>query len=136
MTTGFAGAPLAKLSLIVSAAGSLVLQGARIKAKGVLWLLRPLSFRHLGETFVGLLLQYYFRVFERQLGTAKFGAYLLLTLGVGQASAALLEALNFKAAAGPHVFIFASLVEYTLSIPPAQQFDLFGWRLTDKVKPQ
>ncbi|KAK9867419.1 hypothetical protein WJX84_003613 [Apatococcus fuscideae] len=36
-------------------------------------------------------------------------------------------------AAGPYSFIFTSLVEYTLNVPPATHFDLFGWRLTDKA---
>ncbi|KAK9865305.1 hypothetical protein WJX84_007739 [Apatococcus fuscideae] len=44
--------------------------------------------------------------------------------------AAALTAVDF---AGPYVYIFASLVEYTLNVPPAQRFELFGWRLTDKA---
>lgn len=139
MTTGFSGAPVAKLLFLVSAAGSLLLQAARARSSTLSWLWRHKSanlfaFRHPTEAAFGLLLQYYFRVFEGQVGTAKFGAYVLASLGAQQLLGTLLAGtigLNF--AAGPYVYLFASLVEYTLNVPPAQHFELFGWRLTNKV---
>ena len=138
MSRGFAGAPVAKLVFVASAAGSLLLQAARANLSTLEWLWRPLaqsiSFRHPGETIVGLLLQYYFRIFENHLGTARFGAYVVLSLGAGQLVQKLLAwSLGIRYAAGPYSFIFTSLVEYTLNVPPATHFDLFGWRLTDKV---
>ena len=134
MTTGFSGAPLAKIVFIISAAGSLALQASRRRSSGVALFLSPFAFRHLGETLFGLLLQYHFRVFERQIGSAKFGAYLITALGVGQLLRTHLAGLGVASAAGPFALIFANLVEYTLNIPPAQHFDLLGWRLTDKVR--
>ncbi len=133
MTTGFSGAPLAKLIFVISAAGSLILQASRAKNSIFGPLLRPVAFRHPGETIFGLLLQYHFRVFERQIGSAKFGAYFIAAVGSGELVRALLASLSINTAGAPFAVIFASLVEYTLNVPPAQHFDLFGWRLTDKV---
>ena len=139
MTTGFSGAPVAKLLFLVSAAGSCLLQAARARSSTLGWLWRhkaanPFAFRHPAEAAFGLLLQYYFRVFEGQVGTAKFGAYVLASLGTQQLLGALLAGtVGLSFAAGPYVYLFASLVEYTLNVPPAQHFELFGWRLTNKV---
>lgn len=138
MTTGFSGSPVAKLLFIVSAAGSFLSQATRGSSTfGWLWrhqAAHSVAFRHPAEAAFGLLLQYYFRVFEGQVGTAKFGAYVLASLGIQQLlGTALASTLGLKCAAGPYVYIFASLVEYTLHVPPAQRFDFLGWRLTDKV---
>ena len=110
------GAPLSKALSIATLAGSVAVQAAARTARRRLpRLLAAFShafvFRHPGELLFGSALIYYFRLFERQLGTAKFGAFALVSCGLGYALEAALSAATGRASAGGlYPLIFACLV--------------------------
>lgn len=85
--------------------------------QGQVWRLitGQLTFPNMSATIVGLLLLYFFRFFERQMGSKKYAAFLFLCwLGVsvlytiGMAIAYSLNS-SFNFAEGPLFFIFAQL---------------------------
>lgn len=84
-----------------------------------------------------LLVRYYFRVLERQAGTAKFAAFAAGVTGVASIiQALLLRALPSEVSTplGPYGYIFACLVQFYLNIPASSKFTVAGFRLSDKVR--
>lgn len=86
------------------------------------------------------------RVFERQWGSKKYGAYALAVTGLSyalQLSLGRLAALSSGTAggaassgampSGPMPIIFASFVPFLLSVPPTSSFSLLGLSMTDKA---
>jgi len=88
-----------------------------------------------GELLFGLILIYYFRLFERQMGSAKFGGYttVILTLStlLQIASYVLFPFARFSP--GPYSFIFASFILYYSEIPATYRFRVAGISATDKL---
>jgi len=88
-----------------------------------------------GETVTGMLLLYHFRLFERQMGSAKFAAFTLTTW----VAWALLYLVSFvlipqrAITSGPYGLIFALLVQYYFQVPATYQFRLFGIQASDKM---
>lgn len=135
---GFAGAPVTKFILAGSISSSVILQAAhgfqRRPSPYLHFLTQSLVFRHPGELACGTLLLYYFRLLERQRGSAKHGACVASTLAISYALQSVVSAvLSTALPSGPYGLIFANFVPFTLSIPPAQHFTLFGLPMTDKA---
>lgn len=139
--TGFAGAPVTK-GLLVCVTGSSVLVQASHSLRGQLpRLLRSaghlLIFEHPGVLIFGTALLYYFRLFERQWGSNKYGTFTAFVFG----SAYVLEQAAIKLLGwipapipGPFPLIFANYVPFFFDVPATQRFQLFGLPLTDKVR--
>jgi hypothetical protein len=99
------------------------------------------AFRNPGELLFGASLLYFYRLFERQWGSAKYGSFLVVTCGLAYAlEAAVGAALGGglrpagTAASGPFPLLFANLAaNFVLLVPPMHQFAVFGFKMTDKV---
>lgn len=80
--------------------------------------------------------RYYFRVLERQTGSAKFGSYAAVVTGMSCALQLLLGSLlHVKSgwAPGPLPLVFASFIPFLADIPATSDFTLLGYKMTDKV---
>lgn len=108
-----------------------------------LWkiLLNKVAFTDPKDMVCGLLLLYYFRIFERRYGTRKFVSYLLAT---GLMSLSLELGLLFASAklgiphiapfpAGPYGIVFSLFVAYTMDIPRATFTHILGMPVTGKT---
>jgi hypothetical protein len=71
------------------------------------------------------------RLFERQAGSSKYGAFAALSLGLPLAASL---AARVPAPSGPFSLIAANFVSFVLDVPPTARFSVFGWRLTDKAR--
>ena len=92
-------------------------------------------FKHPGELLFGTALLYYFRIFERQYGSAKYGSYAVATLGISYVLQALLAvAFGRHAASGLYPLLFSNLVSFLLDVPALHKFAVLGFRMTDKVR--
>jgi membrane associated rhomboid family serine protease len=100
-------------------------------------------FESSAETFVGLLLLYIMRKFERDLGPRKFGAFIVLTLilsTVLQVSLSVItssiDLVGMKSQAnGPYTLLFALLALYHKYVPKIQpsRFSILGLELSEKT---
>ncbi|ONM31298.1 Rhomboid-like protein 20 [Zea mays] len=86
----------------------------------------------------GLYLLYYFRVFERQIGSNKYSVFCLFTITASSLleilSLVILKDTNYIStlASGPYGLIFASFVPFFLDIPITSRFRIFGLNFSDK----
>ena len=138
---GFVGAPITKFILVSSVSSSVILQAAhgfqRRPSPYLHFLSQYFVFRHPGELACGTLLLYYFRLLERQRGSSKHGACVASTLAISYALQSVVSAaLATVLPSGPYGLIFANFVPFTLDVPPAQNFTLFGLPMTDKASTQ
>ncbi|KAJ1285858.1 hypothetical protein BS78_03G310400 [Paspalum vaginatum] len=147
---GFHNAPASRAE-VVSAALFSVLFGFRSRSldlglsyqcvfeKLSIWRLITSSFAFSStpELIFGAALLYYFRVFERQIGSNKYAVFiafstmvsvLLQTLALGYMKDPSLNPL----ASGPYGLIFASYVPFFFDIPISMRFRVFGLSLSDK----
>lgn len=103
-----------------------------------------------GEGIFGVYLLYFFRVFERQVGTSKYSMFALLTmslttalqvpilffLGGGSSELSLggsSRRLPFFLCSGPYGLLFASFVQFAYDIPPSGRFSIFGIQMSSKA---
>eukprot|EP00850_Spirogloea_muscicola_P003229 SM000013S26398 [mRNA] locus=s13:167482:173942:- [translate_table: standard] len=105
-----------------------------------LWRLPAASlvFSSTPETLVGLYLVYFFRVFERQLGSNKYAVFTIFATVLST----LLELLaltllrdpesELTIAPGPYGLLFASFVPFFFDIPVSTRFTIFGAQFSDK----
>ncbi|KAI9257177.1 hypothetical protein BDA99DRAFT_539281 [Phascolomyces articulosus] len=108
------------------------------------------AFTNSGELFFGLLLIYAMRVIERQYGTAKYAAFVFLTLWIStflELGALVSGAkLGFRRIPGgpkksplknekhdSYALIFSMLYQYHRIIPSTYRFRIFGATLNDKM---
>jgi membrane associated rhomboid family serine protease len=151
--SGFHNAPVTKC--IVAACGlATVLVGTASGANGFslsyqkvvqklqLWRLFTSScvFSSTPELLFGLYLVYFFRVFERQIGSNKYLFFVIFSSVVST----LLEVValtllrdptaltGISLAPGPYGLIFASFVPFFFDIPISTRFKIFGARFSDK----
>ncbi|VFQ81063.1 unnamed protein product [Cuscuta campestris] len=96
------------------------------------------SFSSTPELVFGAYLLYYFRVFERQIGSNKYSIFILFSVVVSF----LLEVVGLKIlkdpslnvlASGPYGLIFSSFVPFYLDIPVTTRFRVFNLHFSDKV---
>ncbi|GAX85707.1 hypothetical protein CEUSTIGMA_g13121.t1 [Chlamydomonas eustigma] len=139
MAHGLENASFTKVFLIATVGGSIITQAFRASRRPGLALGATLSrlfvFKNSGELFVGAFLLYYFRILERQYGTAKFGAFAVVVTGIS--TLIHLIASRFSAIqeppCGPYGLIFACLVQFVYSVPASNKFTVLGLKLNDKA---
>lgn len=89
-----------------------------------------------GEVLFGLILFYYFRLFERQMGSAKFGAFAFLSFTLSTLLEVGYLALfqpNSEFVSGPYGFLFATFVLFYSSVPACSRYRFLGVNLSDKL---
>uniref|UniRef100_A0A0A9E481 UBA domain-containing protein n=1 Tax=Arundo donax TaxID=35708 RepID=A0A0A9E481_ARUDO len=95
------------------------------------------AFSSTPELIFGAALLYYFRVFERQIGSNKYAVFIIFTttvsvllqiLALGYLKDRTLNPLT----SGPYGLIFASFVPFYFDIPISMKFRIFGLSLSDK----
>eukprot|EP01102_Stenamoeba_stenopodia_P018677 TRINITY_DN6898_c0_g1_i1.p1 TRINITY_DN6898_c0_g1~~TRINITY_DN6898_c0_g1_i1.p1 ORF type:complete len:298 (-),score=37.49 TRINITY_DN6898_c0_g1_i1:58-951(-) len=147
--SGFYNAPLSKALMIITAGASVLvtMMNSRdrfnVPALSVLtqrfqfWRLftNNLFFNTPGETLFGLILIYSFRLFERQMGTSKFGAFTLLCYIISTLLHVGVLTLfpTRPIVSGPYSFIFACLVLFHYTVPITNRFRFLRLNLNDKV---
>jgi membrane associated rhomboid family serine protease len=114
----------------------------KVVQKLELWRLvtSPCVFSSTPELLFGLYLVYFFRVFERQIGSNKYLVFLLFST----AFTTILEVVALAAfrdtrllsgislTPGPYGLIFASFVPFFFDIPISTRFKVFGAHFSDK----
>ncbi|KAI8145707.1 hypothetical protein BJV82DRAFT_678481 [Fennellomyces sp. T-0311] len=96
------------------------------------------AFTNSGELFFGMLLMYSMRVIERQYGSAKYAAFVFITLWVAtflELGALVSGAkLGFRRIpGGPYALIFSMLYQYHRIVPATYRFRIFGATFNDKM---
>jgi membrane associated rhomboid family serine protease len=95
------------------------------------------SFSSTSELMFGVYLLYYFRVFERQIGSNKYSVFILFSVIVSK----LLEILSLsllkdrsvnRLTPGPYALIFSSFIQFHFDIPVSTWFRVFRIRFSDK----
>jgi len=88
-----------------------------------------------GELLFGLLLIYYFRLFERQMGTVKFGGFTFVTLAIATMTQIALYVVSptTKISSGPYSLLFACFVLFFSDVPSTYRFHLCGIPASDKL---
>ncbi|KAL9425085.1 hypothetical protein AB3S75_032088 [Citrus x aurantiifolia] len=94
------------------------------------------AFSSAPELMFGLYLLYYFRVFERQIGSNKYSVFILFSITVSflfeVLTLALLKDPAMKLTSGPYGLIFASFIPFYFDIPVSTRFRVFGVHFSDK----
>ncbi|KAM7505236.1 hypothetical protein LguiB_004140 [Lonicera macranthoides] len=95
------------------------------------------SFSSTSELMFGIYLLYYFRVFERQIGSNKYSVFILFSITASK----LLEVLALsllkdhslnRLTTGPYGLIFSSFIPFYLDIPVSTWFRVLSFRFSDK----
>ncbi|KAJ6852413.1 rhomboid-like protein 20 [Iris pallida] len=148
--SGFVNAPVTRA--IVFASGVLTLffrfRGRSVRLLGLtyqdifnlfrLWRIFSVEFvfSSTPELMFGLYLIYYFRLFERQIGSNKYSVFVLFSLTTSLlfevVALAFLKDPTTALASGPYGLIFASFIPFYLDIPVSSRFHMFGIHFTDK----
>ncbi|CAL9751878.1 unnamed protein product [Musa acuminata subsp. burmannicoides] len=146
--SGFHNAPVTR-TLVITSAILTVAAGLRGRSQRLglsyqdaienrnIWKFIPsvFAFSSSPELIIGLYLLYYFRVFERQIGSNKYSVFVLFSLIVSTAFEVLALALlkdSRTSAAGPYGLIFASFIPFYFDIPVTSRFHMFGMNFSDK----
>ncbi|CAN7103101.1 unnamed protein product [Brassica rapa subsp. narinosa] len=95
------------------------------------------AFSSTPELLFGVYLLYYFRVFERQIGSNKHSVFILFSGFVSLILQTIVLSLFRDTSAnlltsGPYALIFASFVPFYLDIPVSKRFNVFGLHFSDK----
>lgn len=147
--SGFNNAPVTRAVIIASALFTVFfgLQGRSHKLgfsyldifqKPQLWkiVVSTYAFTSTPEMMFGLYLLYYFRVFERQIGSNKYTVFILFSLIVSfflcSLTLALLKDPSTLITSGPYGLIFSSFVPFFFDIPVSTRFRVFGFHFSDK----
>lgn len=92
-----------------------------------------------GELLFGVVLLYYFRQFERQMGSSRFFAFSLAASSIYTLFLVLLDFFlppTVFLSSGPYAFIFSYFVQFFFETPKIYQFQLLGsLSLSDKSFP-
>lgn len=124
--------------LLATVSTSVILQATKARRRPPLLVslfTRAFAFRNPGELLFGASLLYFYRLFERQWGSAKYSSFVAVACGLAYAlEAAAGAALALPAAQGPFPLVFANLAaNFVLLVPPTHRFTVFGLKMTDKV---
>ncbi|CAK7340249.1 unnamed protein product [Dovyalis caffra] len=148
--SGFNNAPITKTFVIASAiftvflgikggSNKLGLSYQDIFRNPRLWKLifSVFAFSSTPEMMFGLYLLYYFRVFERQIGSNKYSVFILFSVMVSLlfevfAVALLKDPSANLLTSGPYGLIFASFIPFYFDIPISTRFRIFGVHFSDK----
>ncbi|KAF1859185.1 hypothetical protein Lal_00001016 [Lupinus albus] len=148
--SGFTNAPVTRAFIIASALftiffgiqgrfNTLGLSYQDIFGKFRFWKLiwSIFSFWSTPELMFGLYLLYYFRIFERQIGSNKYSVFIVFSilnsllyefLVIGL----LKDPTTKLVTSGPYGLIFASFVPFFFDIPVSTRFHVFGFHFSDK----
>lgn len=152
---GFINAPVTKgycllvvgaslLSSYTHSGPALTLNLARILRKGEIWrlLTSQLAFQEHPQTVLGTFLLYTFRHFERQMGSRKFGSFLVLSTLLATSAEAGIAAWvgqgggknGLVLASGPFGAIYAMFVLFYTTVPKLNPrlVGVFGVDISDK----
>ncbi|KAL3715690.1 hypothetical protein ACJRO7_007430 [Eucalyptus globulus] len=148
--SGFNNAPVSR-AFIVATGAFTVFFGIRDRAnklgvsyqdifqKMQMWKLIPaiFAFSSTPELIFGLYLLYYFRIFERQIGSNKFLVFSLFSTIVSMVLQVLtLAVVNVPSSnlvsSGPYAVIFALFVPFFFDIPVSTRFRVLGISFSDK----
>ncbi|KAE8702467.1 calcium/calmodulin-dependent serine/threonine-protein kinase 1-like [Hibiscus syriacus] len=148
--SGFNNAPVARSFIVASAfftvffgiqgrSFNLGLSYQDIFGKLSIWKLitSVFAFSSTPELMFGLYLLYYFRVFERQIGSNKYSVFILFSVVASflfevVALAILKDPTANLLTSGPYGLIFASFVPFYFDIPVSTWFRIFGVRFSNK----
>ncbi|GMJ12168.1 hypothetical protein like AT3G56740 [Hibiscus trionum] len=148
--SGFNNAPVTRSFIIASAVFTVFfgIQGRAFKlglsyqdifGKLNIWKLitSVFAFSSTPELMFGLYLLYYFRVFERQIGSNKYSVFILFSVVASflfefVALAILKDPTANLLTSGPYGLIFASFVPFYFDIPVSTWFRIFGVRFSNK----
>ncbi|XP_042425092.1 rhomboid-like protein 20 [Zingiber officinale] len=146
--SGFHNAPVTR-ALVISSAIITVTYGLRGRSRSIglsyqditqnhgLWKTVPsiFAFSSSPELIIGLYLIYYFRVFERQIGSNKYSVFVLFSLVASTffqiAGLGLLKDSQVLAS-GPYGLIFAAFVPFYFDIPVTSRFRMLGLNFSNK----
>ncbi|KAL2480781.1 Ubiquitin-associated (UBA) protein [Abeliophyllum distichum] len=149
--SGFNNAPVTRTIVIASALFT-ILFGIRGRSGNVGWSYQDIfkslqiwkliasifAFTSTPELVFGIYLLYYFRVFERQIGSNKYSVFILFSVIVSL----LLEVLALKLlkdpsltilTSGPYGLIFSSFIPFYFDIPVSTRFRVFSLHFSDKT---
>ncbi|KAJ8534141.1 hypothetical protein K7X08_007465 [Anisodus acutangulus] len=148
--SGFNNAPVTRV-LVIACTLFTIIFGVRGRANQLGWsyqdifqklqiwklIISAFTFSSTPELVFGLYLLYYFRVFERQIGSNKYSVFLLFSFVVSL----LLEALalqlikdpSLSILSGPYGLIFSSFVPFYLDIPISTRFRVLSLHFSDKT---
>ncbi|KAH9621647.1 hypothetical protein KSS87_003125 [Heliosperma pusillum] len=115
------------------------------------------AFMSTPELMFGLFLLYYFRVFERQIGSNKYSVFILFSFAVSVLEESVILAFlkeilpgqlssyslskhisqdpkdpSYSITSGPYGLIFSSFVQFFFDIPVSTRFRVFGLSFSDK----
>lgn len=147
--SGFNNAPVTRAIIICSAlftvffgvqgrSSKLALSYQDVFQKPQLWkiIVSMSAFTSTPELMFGLYLLYYFRVFERQIGSNKYSVFILFSASLSflleSVVLALLKDPSTSITSGPYGLIFASFVPFYFDIPVSTRFRVFGFHFSNK----
>ncbi|CAI9765622.1 unnamed protein product [Fraxinus pennsylvanica] len=149
--SGFNNAPVTRTVVIASVLFT-VLFGIRGRSSKLGWsyqdifkklqiwklIVSVFAFSSTPELVIGIYLLYFFRVFERQIGSNKYSVFIFFSVIVSL----LLEVLVLKLlrdpsmtimTSGPYGLIFSSFVPFYFDIPVSTQFRVLGFQFSNKT---
>lgn len=149
MSAGYSHAPVILVISIVTLIFSTALKVSNVDLdlyrlmRGEIWRLitTHFVFRNPAQLMVGLIVLYSLRGFERQMGSKKFGAFLLYSLLSSTVLSILfvlilnvLMGLSFVPSSGPFFLIYSLMIFYYWHVPALYpiQYSVLGLRLSEK----
>lgn len=81
-----------------------------------------------GELLFGVVLLYFFRQFERQMGSSRYAAFALVTASIHTFALCIAQLLSpsLLPASGPYALVFSCLVHFFFETPKIYHFQLLG----------
>ncbi|GAA0155840.1 serine protease [Lithospermum erythrorhizon] len=148
--SGFNNAPITR-TIVITCVLFTILFGVQVRQNKLGWsyqdifkklqlwklIVSVFSFSSTPELIFGIYLLYYFRVFERQIGSNKYSVFILFSV----ANSVLLQVVCLKLledpsinilTSGPYGLIFSSFVPFYLDIPVSTRFRVFSLQFSDK----
>ncbi|XP_057785288.1 rhomboid-like protein 20 [Salvia miltiorrhiza] len=149
--SGFNNAPVTRTIVIASALFTIIF-GIQGRSRNLAWsyqdifrklqiwklIVSVFGFSSTPELVFGIYLLYYFRVFERQIGSNKYTVFIIFSIAVSillEVLALLLlkdPSLNILTS-GPYGLIFSSFVPFYFDIPVSTRFRVFNLNFSDKT---
>ncbi|KAL0453223.1 UNVERIFIED_CONTAM: Rhomboid-like protein 20 [Sesamum latifolium] len=149
--SGFNNAPVTRTIVIASALFTIIF-GIQGRSRNLGWsyldifkklqiwklIVSVFGFSSTPELVFGIYLLYYFRVFERQIGSNKYTVFILFSITVSLLLEVLAlwllkdPSLNILTS-GPYGLIFSSFVPFFFDIPVSTRFRVFGLNFSDKT---
>ncbi|EYU18615.1 hypothetical protein ABFS82_10G153000 [Erythranthe guttata] len=149
--SGFNNAPVTRIIVIASALFTVVF-GIQGRSRNLPWsyqdifkklqiwklIVTVFGFSSTPELVFGIYLLYYFRVFERQIGSNKYTVFILFSVITSLLLEVLAQwllkdpSLNILTS-GPYGLIFASFVPFFFDIPVSTRFRVFRFNFSDKT---